>query len=79
MKSFNSSLSSGVLKMKNAVVTALDSTITSLRALINKSKKAAKEKLPSLTKIKDYLSSTKQKMSSIKSLGDLRSHIEAVY
>ena len=39
----------------------------------------AKEKLPSVVKIKEYLSSAKQRVTSIKSVEDLKNGLASIY
>ena len=61
--------------MKVTVTNAIDRTLKTLRGLINKSKNVAKEKLPSIAKIKGYLTSAKEKITSIRNVSDLRNGV----
>ena len=79
MSRVNSSISSSVSKIKNAVVNALDSAISSLRKLITKAKTVASKKIPSIAKVKSYLSNAKDKITSIGSVAELKSSIAATY
>ena len=75
----NAKVANGILKLKSAVVNALDGAISSLRKLLTKAKTLASEKVPSVKKIKDYLSKAKQKITSIKSVADLKYSIQVAY
>jgi division protein CdvB (Snf7/Vps24/ESCRT-III family) len=75
----NSGLASSLSRVKNAVVSALDSAISSLRKLITKAKTVASQKLPSIAKIKSYLSTAKEKITSIRSVADLKETLSLAY
>jgi len=57
----------------------LDSAISSLRKLLTKAKTIASKKLPSIAKIKSYLSTAKEKISSISSMADLKQTVSVAY
>ena len=75
----NSGIATGVSRIKNAVGNALDSAISSLQKLLTKARTVASKKLPSITKIKNYLSTAKEKIASISSVADLRQAVSVAY
>lgn len=75
----NSSISSSVSKIKTAVVNALDSAISSLRRLLTKAKTVASKKIPSIAKVKSYLSTVKDKITSIGSVAELKQTFTTAY
>lgn len=75
----NSNILTGVQKIKNAVVSALDSAISSLRKLLTKAKTVASKRIPTITKVKGYLATAKDKITSINSVTELKQTIVAAY
>jgi len=75
----NTSISTSVSKIKNAVVNALDSAISSLRRLLTKAKTVASKRISSVAKVKSYLSTAKDKITSIGSVAELKQVIAAAY
>jgi len=75
----NSGVASAVSRLKNAVGNALENAISSLRKLLTKARTVASKKLPSISKIKNYLGSAKEKIASISSLADLKQTVSIAY
>jgi len=67
------------MRLKSSLVAALDSAISSIGKILNKAKQFVVSKVSKTNKIKNILTSIKQKITSIRSIKDLKSSIQSTY